>query len=237
MLKLPMSLPKIKFFFTSKSDNNLAFHVGDNQNDVINNHKNLAIKQNYILDNLVYMKQIHSNIVKIIDKNDNFYNPLECDAIVTNNLHTPLMVMVADCTPILLYDENKSVIAAVHAGREGAFKNIVKNTLDAMTNQFDSQTKNIKVEIGVGICKDCYEVSDTIYNKALELNLEYAISKKGEKYFLDISKIILNQLLENGILKTNINIHKDCSCCDNEKYFSYRKEKQCGRFAGVIELV
>ncbi|WP_373073327.1 peptidoglycan editing factor PgeF [Sulfurimonas sp.] len=231
-----MSLYQSKFFFTSKEDGNLAFHVGDDELKVINNHQILSLKHSYDLEKLVHMKQIHSDIVHIIDEKDNFENPPTCDALITNKKHTPLMVMVADCTPVLFFDEIKGVIAVAHAGRQGAFKNIVKNVLDSFVSDFNSDIKNIKVSIGASICTNCYEVGDEIDQEAKDLNLSYAIERIDEKFYLDVNKIILNQLHECGIKDQNIELTKKCSSCDEKEYYSYRREGQTGRFAGVIIL-
>lgn len=227
---------QIEIFFTTKADGNLAFHVGDDTDKVISNHKELAHKHNYNLDSLVHMKQIHSDIVHIVTDDDNFSNPPECDALITNKKNIPLMVMVADCTPIIFHDEKEGVIAVAHAGRQGAFKNILKNTIDTMQKTFNSNIDDINIEIGssIGVC--CYEVGSEIYEETKELNLEYSIDKKDDTYYLDVGKIIYSQLLDAGVLSENISINKECSCCTEDKYYSYRANPQTGRFAGVIYL-
>jgi len=231
-----MSLYQSKFFFTSKIDGNLAFHVNDNKEKVIQNHKKLAKKHGYNLDNLIHMKQIHSNKVHIVNEQNNFSNPPTCDALITDKKNTPLMVMVADCTPVLFFDHIKGVIAAVHIGRQGAFKNIVKNVLESFTNNYGSKKENIKVYIGASICKNCYEVGAEIVKEADYLNLYYAVERKNTKFYLDVNKIIFKQLKEHGIDKKNVELSPECSSCD-QKYYSYRRDGQTGRFAGVIELV
>ena len=231
-----MSLYQSKFFFTTKQDGNLAFHVNDDEKKVIKNHKKLSIKHSYNLETLVHMKQIHSDIVHIIDKNDNFQNPPTCDALITDKPNTPLMVMVADCTPVLFFDKNKGVVAAAHVGREGAFKNIVKNVIDKFITKYGSNTDHIDVKIGASICKRCYEVGSEIDKKAKGLNLEYAVEKIDDKFYLDVNKIILKQLKDCGIKSINIELSQDCSSCNQEDYFSYRRDGQTGRFAGVIIL-
>ncbi len=231
-----MSLYQSKFFFTSKQDGNLAFHVGDDPQKVTHNHQLLSKKHSYNLETLVHMKQIHSDIVHIIDKYNNFKNPPTCDALITDKPNIPLMVMVADCTPVLFYDQHSSVIAGAHVGRAGAFKNIVKNVVDSFVDQFNSDPKNIKIEIGPSICKECYEVGAEIYKEASDLGLGFAIEKKENKFYLDVNKIILKQLNSSGILEKNINILKECSSCDQQNYYSYRRDGQTGRFAGVIVL-
>jgi len=226
-----------KFFFTSKFDGNLAFHVHDDKKNVINNHKKLSKKYNYNYTKLIHMKQIHSDIVHIVDAKDNFSNPPECDALLTNKKNIPLMVMVADCTPIILRDEINGVIGVVHAGRQGAFKNILKETIQKMSNTFKCETKNIKVDIGASICQKCYEVGSEIYKEAKNLNLSYSILKKEGSFYLDVNKILLNQLKDLNIKIENINIINECNACHNNKYYSYRVEGKTGRFSGIVELI
>ena len=215
---------------------NLAFHVEDDEADVQTNHEHLSKELNYDKRTLVHMKQIHSDIVHIIDENDNFENPPICDALITNRPNTPLMVMVADCSPILFYDDKLQVIAVAHAGRQGAFKNIIKNVVESFVNYFNSETKNIYVSVGTSIGSCCYEVGSEIYEESKLLGLEYAIQKTQNSYYLDISKILKTQLIACGIKDKNIDISKECSCCKNNKYFSYRADGTTGRFCGIIFL-
>lgn len=216
---------------------NLALHVGDSIDDVLQNHQLLADSLAYDKKTVVHMRQIHSNTIHIVDDNDNFNNPPLCDALITDRTNTPLMVMVADCSPILFYDNEKKVIAVAHAGRAGAFNNIVKNTVDSFSDDFNSKTQNILVSIGssIGVC--CYEVGVEIYEEVKKLNLEYAIEKKSDAYYLDIKKILKRQLLESGVCEENIEISDECSCCENKKYFSYRADGVTGRFCGIIGLL
>ncbi|WP_297441414.1 peptidoglycan editing factor PgeF [Sulfurimonas sp.] len=221
--------------FSTKQNANLAFHVQDDPSTVIQNHQRLAKELGYEYKNLVHMKQIHSNIVKIVDQNDNFTNPPTCDGLITNKKETPLMVMVADCSPILFYDDVKNIIAVAHAGRAGAFGNIVQNVIKSFINDFDSDPKNIKVEVGPAICQKCYEVGVEIVKEAHSLRLEYAVLQKKERYYLDIRAILKKQLLHESVLDNNIKISNICNCCD-DNYYSYREDKKCGRFAGIISL-
>jgi len=226
-----------KIFFTTKVDGNLAFHVGDAKNNVLANHKKLAKIYNYNPDKLIHMKQVHSDIVHIVNEDDNFDNPPTCDALVTNKINTPLMVMVADCTPVIFNDANKGVIAVAHVGREGAFKNIIKNTIMKMIEDYACDAKNIYVNIGASIGECCYEVGEEIYDDAKKLDLEYSIQIKDNNFYLNISKIINRQLKSLNILNKNIVRNPECSCCMKNKYYSYRAKPKTGRYAGVIELI
>ena len=222
--------------FTTRYSKNLAFHVNDNLLHVEKNHQTLAKTFFYDKKKLVHMKQIHSNKVHIIDTQDNFENPPTCDALITNKVGIPLMVMVADCSPIIFYDPKRNVIAVAHAGRAGAFNNIVKNVLDSFVDEFHSEPKDILVTIGASIGVCCYEVGSEIYHEAESLNLEYAMQKRDAKYYLDVTQILKTQLLNGGIQKENIEIFHECTSCKNDTYFSYRADGVTGRFAGIIML-
>ncbi len=228
--------PNLTQGFTTKDNGNLAFHVNDSKIKVIQNHKQLAVDLSYNVDNLVHMKQVHQTQVHIVQDSDNFYTTPICDALITNKKNTPLMVMVADCSPLLFYDSEKEVIAVVHAGRAGAFFNIVKATLESFKEYFDSDVKDIYVSIGPSIGECCYEVGSEIYEETKDLALDFAISEKKNSYFLNISKILHKQLLESGIKEENIEFSSQCTACNTKEYFSYRAEGQTGRFSGILIL-
>ena len=221
--------------FTTRLSGNLAFHVGDDKSMVEKNHEDLAKMLNYEKRTLVHMRQIHSDIAVIADEYS-FENPPTCDALITNRPNTPLMVMVADCSAVLFYDDEQKIIAVAHAGRAGAFKNIVKITVEKMGKEFDSNPKDIHVSIGASIGVCCYEVGCEIYEEAKALHLDYAMQKRDESFYLDVNKILKKQLIECGIDEQNIEIFNECTSCNTDKYFSYRAEKQTGRFAGVLMI-
>jgi len=219
----------INSFFTTIKDKNIAYHVQDIKENVEKAREEIAKKHGYESGKLCYMNQIHSNIVQIVNDTHRLY---KCDALVTNKLNTPLMVMVADCIPILFYDEVKSVIAVAHAGREGTFHNISKNTVDTMIETFNCKASHIKVTLGPSIGKCCYEVSKHIADKtSLEFGKIFVNNRN-----IDLQGINIKQLLEIGIEKENIILSDICTKCANEPYFSYRKDSKCGRFAGVIMM-
>ena len=222
--------------FTTKKSGNLAFHVGDVADNVVKNHKLLANELKHDYKTVIHMRQIHSNGVLKITKEHNFFKPPICDALITNEKERPLMVMVADCAPILFYDPNKEVIAVAHAGRAGAFLNIVQNVITAFKDEYGSNAKDIVASVGPSIHKCCYEVGQEINREAHTLGLEYAMEQREEKYFLDIEKILQTQLLNVGLQEKNIEISPVCSACSKESLYSYRAEGKTGRFAGILSL-
>lgn len=222
--------------FTTKQNGNLAFHVNDNLDVVLNNHTMLAKYIKYEKHSLIHMKQIHSNLVHVVNDEDNFINTPTCDALITNKKNIPLMVMVADCSPLLFYDDVQKVIAVAHAGRAGAFSNIVSNMVEKFTQVFHSKPDNIVVSIGPSIGSCCYEVGSEIVQEAKALGLDYAIESRENRYYLNITNILLTQLLHNGVKKENIEISQSCNCCESDTYFSYRAQNITGRFCGFLML-
>lgn len=218
---------KIKSYFTKKLDDNLAFHVGDKINNVKNNRKKLALKYKFEINNLRSMNQTHSSNIQIIDhKSDLIID--DCDALITSEKDICLLVMVADCIAILIKDERKGILAAVHAGRSGTFLNISSKVVNKMINEFGCEIKDIKVEFSPSIQKCCYEVNNEI--------IEFVKKTYGEEFIFNnnISLQDINKKLLEDLGIENIKISNICTKCSNEDYFSYRKDKNCGRFAGII---
>ncbi len=220
--------------FTDREDGNVAFHVGDDISSVLSNHEILALKHNYDYSKLVHMKQIHSDIVHVVEETDSFETPPTCDALITDKKNIPLMVMVADCSPIIFYDQKQHIIAVAHSGRAGTFQNISKNVIEKFRTFYNSDITDIEITVGpaIGVC--CYEVGLEIVNEVKELGLEYAIQEKNKRYYLDIPAILKTQFIELGI--ENYTISDECTCCNTQKYYSYRGEGKTGRFSAIVEL-
>ena len=220
---------RVFYTFTDKNDGNLAFHVEDNEINVIKNRKNLALKLGYNYEDLVYMNQIHSANIIVVDENspklvDN------CDSIITRSKNLPLMVMVADCIPILMFDSKQGIVAAIHAGRNSTFLEISKKTAEIFIEKFSSNPEDINVVFGASIQKCCYEVSED-----LSKIVENSFGKEFvENNYIDLQGINKKQLNDLGI--KNIEISNICTKCGDKSYFSYRKDKKTGRFAGIIIL-
>ena len=209
---------------------NLALHVKDDPKNVLENRVILAQKHDFILQNLIYMDQTHSSNIIVIK--DSSQNKIEnCDGLITNIKNIPLMVMVADCIPILFYEPVKNVIAVAHAGRNGTFNEIAKKTIIKMIDEFNCSDSDILVYFGASIHECCHEIGQEIAKVADE---KY-VSVKDDRWYLDLHSMNFDQLLSVGVLENNIDISKICTCCDKD-YFSYRREGVTGRFAGIMKL-
>ncbi|PHR54074.1 MAG: hypothetical protein COA44_14470 [Arcobacter sp.] len=219
------------------SQNNLAYHVNDNPKHVFQNHQHFALYLQYDLKKLVHMNQVHGNSISIIDKSTDLNHIPKCDALITQEKNIPLMVMVADCIPILLYDPIKEIIAVVHAGRAGVFNKILIKTINKMTSNFKTDAKDLLVVLGPSIKECCYDVDMQIKVEAIKHNYGYSINEKKDSYYLDLVSIIKEQLKELHIENKNIEISNYCTSCNNKLFFSYRADKNItGRFCGLLML-
>lgn len=217
------------FTFTTIDDGNLAFHVPDTKKNVENNREKLSLKYKFDSKNLIYMNQVHGNNVQIVS----YESPRlidNCDGLITNEKNLTLMVMVADCIPIIFIDKIEGVIAAVHAGRNSTFEKISEITALKMINDFNCKVENIEVVFGPSIQKCCYEVSSEL--------VEIVRKSFGEKFIngrlIDLQSI--NKMLLNNLGILNITISNICTKCSNEAFFSFRLDNKCGRFAGIVAL-
>ena len=176
------------------------------------------------------MDQIHSNIIKIVQNDIHTYS--QCDGLITNLPHTPLMVMVADCIPLLFFEPKKQVIGVAHAGRNGTYKNIAGNMVDMMIKHYQIDPKKLQIVLGPSIEQCCYEVSDELALIAKKSFGDDVVKNRN----IDLQRINILQLIDKNVKKENITYVNKCTKCNSNKYFSYRNDKECGRFCGIIEI-
>ena len=167
---------------------------------------------------LIFMKQTHSDIVEIVDKN---WITKECDAMITTDKDIALCVVVADCIPVIFVDEVRGAVGVAHAGRVGSYKNIIKKTMLKMEEEFTC--RDIKVIFGPSIKKCCYEVGEEVIE-----GFEEFTSKENGKIYLDLIKLNTQDL-------NNVEVVSTCTCCD-KNYFSYRRDGTFERFCGVVHV-
>lgn len=204
---------------------NLGLHVNDNALHVNKNRE--ILKETLGVSKLVFMDQVHGDKIVCIETGD---EEPTCDAMITNVRGIGLAVMVADCIPILFYDATHEAIGVAHAGRVGTLLQVGQKTALAMGERFGSRMEELKIWMGPSIHSCCYEVGFEA-TKGFEKSLHV----KEDHYFLDLQSYNHAAFVVLGIKPENIDISPVCTCCHTD-YFSYRRDKVTGRFAGVIAL-
>lgn len=208
---------------------NLGDHVGDDPAAVAANRKRLAEGIGLEPERLVWMEQVHGRTVAVVDGPVD--GPLEAtDAVVTAQERLALVVLTADCVPVLLGDPESGVIGAVHAGRVGARVGVVPATLDRMV-ELGARKDRIEVLLGPSVCGQCYEVPAAM-RADVEKHLPGSASKtRSGKPALDLRAGLWQQLADAGVGRLGL----DPRCTFEEKsLFSHRRTPGTGRLAGVI---
>ena len=158
--------------------------------------------------------------------------------MITKTPGTCVVVQVADCVPVLLFDPVKKVIAAVHAGWRGTMKEIARKTVEMMKQEFDCDPQDMIGGIGPSIGPCCFEVQKNVFHLAniIYSAREAVVIKRREKTFINLWQANKIQLQRAGLLESNIELTELCTACETEEFFSARKEGKTGRFVCGIAL-
>ncbi|MGW4370893.1 peptidoglycan editing factor PgeF [Nocardia takedensis] len=208
---------------------NLGDHVGDDPAAVRRNRERLAEGIGLSPDRLVWMEQIHSRTVTIVDGSRAEPVPAT-DALVTTVPNLALVTLSADCVPVLLSDDEAGVIAAVHAGRIGARVGIVPAVLAAMES-VGARMDRIGAFLGPAASGRRYEVPAAM-REDVERHLpgSAATTVHGTPS-LDLRAGIRRQLTEAGV--GGVAVDPRCTI-EDKTLFSHRRGAPTGRLAGVI---
>ena len=155
----------------------------------INILNNLKIVKNIICKKskkIFLVKQFHSNKFLYVNKNSKVNNrSIKADAIITDKKRFPIAVLTADCVPLLIFDNKKKMVAAIHAGWKGAYKGIIQRVIKFMISKGCSP-EDMTVAIGPSIAMKSYEVKKEFRNKFIKRNIKnlgFFINKKNKIYF------------------------------------------------------
>ena len=230
---------------------NLALHVGDEPADVIANRKRFAQSLGFSINDIVTPNQIHGDKIFRVDENyrgcgcENYADSIpETDALITNTPALPLMLCFADCVPIFFVDVENCAIGLAHGGWKGTLKKIAAKTLLTMRDEFGTRPKDCLIGIAPSIGSCCYEVGGEVIERckaAFPKNFDELLLERDGKFFLDLWRANVLQLLEVGVPEENIDVAGECTCCQSSWYFSYRAAQKhgldrTGRIAALIAL-
>lgn len=209
---------------------NLAMHVGDQIEHVLENRK-LLRQRFHLPSEPIWLNQIHSTDVFFANQSNSFNPDPNADACIATAPNQICAVMTADCLPILICSQTGNSVAAIHAGWKGLLSGIIENTI----TQMPDIPSNLMAWLGPGIrqknfqigseVRDLFIAKDPVYQDAFLFQYE-------DKWLADLYLIAKKQLQKLGI--THI---YDCDLCtfdDKEQFFSYRRDKTTGRIATLI---
>lgn len=208
---------------------NIGTSRGDALQNVARNYEILGSAVGFDLDDVVASKQIHSDIVYRATEKDRGGCLTEgaspvCDALITDVPGLALNVFTADCTPILYHDPVTGAVGAAHAGWRGTAAGIAAKTVRAMADAYGCQPENIRAAIGPHIGPCCFETDWDVPQAMLDALGEDArpwIETRGDKYYVNLTEINSLFLRRAGV--RHIESCPDCTACQPERFWSYRR--------------
>ncbi len=202
---------KLKDMETSKNRENFFQNLGIETQDIIVPH------------------QVHSNNVVVVSQKDkgkgavNIESTIAAtDGLITSEKRTYLMILTADCLPILVYDPILEIVGAVHAGWRGLLEQIILRTIDKFID-LGSNAENLIVGIGPAICQKHFVVKNDVL-KEFQDSYQSATMVRNNDGYIDLKKVAVIDLKKANVLPSNIEMSHFCTVCDNGIYGSFRKE-------------
>ncbi|MFD1176069.1 peptidoglycan editing factor PgeF [Paenibacillus puldeungensis] len=257
-------VPGLTAGFTSRSGGiseppydsfNLAYHVGDSPQHVLENRRRLAETLGFNPETWTCGEQVHDTKIAVVRKNDRGKGYADrssafqdMDGLVTNEPDVLLTSFYADCVPLYFLDPRNKVIGLAHAGWKGTVKLISHAIIDTMEREFSSNRAEIRTAIGPSIGQCCYEVDEMVMGKVreavetigatqadYEAHSLFAPSQHDGKTMLNLKELNRIIMIKAGILPTHIECTTWCTSCHPELFFSYRKQNGVtGRMASWI---
>jgi len=233
---------------------NMSFKRDENREHVAENIRRVAEALKIPLESVTMVPQVHGGDVKVITAEDCGRGvsrvPFDYgyDAMVTNVRGVTLTTIHGDCIPVFLYDEVAGCIGMIHSGWRSTHARISKNAVEKMMENYGAKPENITAVIGPGICQDCFEASDDVYEAfAADFGKTFTedngicrpdLTRKG-KWYISLPGIVYKTLIEAGVPGENIVRSGICTCCEEnrDRYFSHRREHgKTGAMSGFIMM-
>jgi purine-nucleoside/S-methyl-5'-thioadenosine phosphorylase / adenosine deaminase len=225
---------------------NLGLHVGDRPGDVLANRERAAAAFGVRTDALVFARQVHGRSATRVGPGDRGRGVVsedgaiaDTDILVTAAGGVVLVMMVADCVPLALIDPDAGVLAAVHAGWRGTAAGTVAAALDAMAS-CGARPDRVRAFLGPAVDPGRYQVSDDVLHalgKAVApgvLDPGVARPDGPGHWLIDLVTANRQQLVRAGV--PDDNIEASVLTTADERLFSDRAQRPCGRFALLASL-
>ncbi|WP_245586963.1 MULTISPECIES: peptidoglycan editing factor PgeF [Pelistega] len=207
---------------------NLGLHCGDNPEHA---QANRALLNAALPNSPIWLNQVHGT--EVLDADRPFDYPAKADAAVTTCDKKVLAIMTADCLPVVLADEEGTIVGAAHAGWRGLQAGILERTVDLMRSK--KPNAHFKAWIGPAISQKVFEVGAEVYDAFVSQNSNLApFFEPGvvNKYFANLSGIANMKLKQIGV--NMVEESNECTYLDKQRYFSYRRENPTGRIVTLV---
>jgi len=225
---------------------NLAYHVGDEPGRVAENRHRACVAGGVDLESWVVCRQVHGSRVRLVRAGDRGRGAAgnddalpAADAMITEVPGLTLVILVADCVPILLFDPERPAIGLAHAGWRGTAGHVGSRTVGAMSLAFGSRPGAMRAVIGPSIGPDDFAVGAEV---AARLRTAYAGADdsvidpgEGGNARADLWRANVSDLVAAGLARDRIDVLAVSTARERGRFFSHRAGDD-GRFAACLAL-
>ena len=207
---------------------NLGFLSGDAEEAV---RRNRAVLRSFLPSDPRWLKQVHGPMVV---RADDVQPGTEADAAFTTTPGVVPAVMVADCMPVLLVEEDGKCVGVAHAGWRGLASGVIQATVRAMRQALGRPHARFIAYLGPAIGPDHFEVGPEV-REAMAASLPHgteAFRPQGSKYLADLFRLGRQALQEVGV--TRVHGGGECTFCNPRRFYSFRRDGTTGRHAALI---
>lgn len=216
--------PDILIAMSLRSDKNMkAYYDLRKDEEALVNRERFLEKINLSGKNLVSVKSISGSNIEIVAEVHLGSFVDGTDGLITACKNVYLAITVADCLPVIIYDYKKEIIGLLHCGWKGIENNIIEKAVKKMKDIFNSDPQDIIAGIGPGIGICHFEVKEDLLEKFA--SYPEALRKEDRKNFMDLKLVAQKKLMACGIEPENVSVSPDCTYCQTDKYFSFRKDR------------
>lgn len=208
----------------------LALHVEDDPGAVATNRARLLAATTGA-GSLAFVEQVHGAGVAVVATGGGCAPG--ADALVTTTPGVALVVLAADCLPVLLADADGGVVAAAHAGRQGLTSGVLQQTLHVMADCGADPARTTAV-LGPSVCGACYEVPEELADEVEAAVPGSRSTTRQGTASVDLSAGAEGLLRAAGV--TQVRRLGGCTLEQPDRFFSFRRDGRTGRHAGLVWL-
>jgi YfiH family protein len=215
---------------------NLGMHVEDEWRRVHANRELLAAATGVAAGDLVFAQQVHGAGVATVDRSSSRGRDggvAGVDALVTATPGLALVVLAADCLPVLLAEPQAGVVAAAHAGRQGLVAGVLQAAVEQMA-ALGADPQRVRASIGPAACGRCYEVPEALADEVERAVPGSRATTRQGTPSVDLVAGATAVLRRVGVAE--VETVGGCTIEHVDRWFSYRRDGRTGRHAGVVWL-
>ena len=226
---------------------NLGLHVDDDPDLVRENRRRAAAAFGVGLEQTVFAQQVHGTGTSLVTPEHCGRGSLDqtdalrgSDIVVTTAPGPVLVMLVADCVPLLLVDPEAKVLALVHAGWRGTAAGAVGVALEAMATQ-GARPGRTAAFLGPAIAPLRYQVGPEVRTGLSDavapapLDPDVAIGDGAGHWRVDLIAANRQQLRRGGLADDHV--FESGTNSDDGRHFSDRVARPCGRFGLMARLL